>query len=156
LGFASSPLGFLEYIRKTLLEFFYGFPVAVNGEGGFPAEGADIVYAVDMIRVGMGKKDRVQPLYARPYCLKAEFGPRIYDHLFSLGPLDIKGRPEPLVPFVGRAANRAIAAYHGDSVGSTGTEDGEFHCAMSMPENSGLVHERFWSYSNAEFENRGR
>jgi hypothetical protein len=74
LGF---PPFFPKYIRKPLFHFLDGYFIPINRNGLFPAYGTHIIQTVEMVGVGMGKENGVQPAYARFHCLQAELGPRV-------------------------------------------------------------------------------
>jgi hypothetical protein len=117
-GLAASPLGFPKDIGKTLPQFRKGRGVGVERESLFPAQRADIVQAVEMIRMGMGQEYRIEPGNPRPEGLEPEFRPRIDDQPFPALPQDVEGSPGPLIRPLRGTAHRAVAADHRNAVGS--------------------------------------
>ena len=78
-GYASSLLFGMENIGKPFLQFLEGMFCSVYRDRLFSAEGTYIIQAVEMIRMGMGKKHGIQMIDPLPYRLKPEFRSRIYD-----------------------------------------------------------------------------
>jgi hypothetical protein len=135
-GFSASLLGMSKGIGEPFLEFFYGIPVTVHRHGFFmmfSAKGPQIIQPMDMIRMSMGQKYRIQSADPCPNCLEPEFRPRINHCPLSGSACYIQGGAHPLVPGILGTTYRAPASYYRNAMRSTGAKNRELHGLKYTP-----------------------
>lgn len=102
--------------------------------GDYPAvdevESPQVVHAVDMVRMGMGEKDRVDVGDPLAEGLPPEVRRGVYEDVLPLRLYD-DGSPGSLVPWVVGRTDGAVTANHGDTGGCSTAEDGYLHAMDS-------------------------
>ena len=90
------------------------------------AETPDIIESEDMVRMGMGQKDRIHAGDPEGQHLVAEIGRRIEDQMLPFHH-HIQAAAPPRVFYIGGGADRARTPGLGDAVRGSGSKEGGFH-----------------------------
>ncbi len=101
-------------------------------------EAPHVIEPHDVIRMGMGEQGRIQTGDPFPKALDTEIGGGIDDEV-EIGGLHQKGGPGPVIAWVGRPADRAIAPDDRDAVGGPGSEKGEIERRHGFSERTKAV-----------------
>lgn len=122
--------GDFKYVGKTLFNFRESFFGSVYAYGRLSSKAPEVVYAVEVVCVGVGVEDGAEAGEPRREGLEAEFGGGVYEDfaVYALdGVFDKEGGAGSLVFGVSGGADGAAAAYDGNSVGGSGAQKREFH-----------------------------
>jgi hypothetical protein len=119
---------FVEDVGKLAVYFGEGLSVCITGDDLLFEEvkSPEIVDPMNVVGMGMGKEDGVDPRDTLPYCLGTEVGRCVYEYVLAVM-LDQQGGPGPLVSRIGGRTDTASATDHGDSGRCAAAENGEFH-----------------------------
>jgi hypothetical protein len=117
-----------ENIRKIMSNQIKGLFAGVTGNNFFMNEmkAAQIVDAVDMVGMGMGKEHGIDAGNFVPDCLFPEIGRGIHEKV-PAGGFDQDRGAGSFVPWIGGSADTAVAADHWNPRGSSAAEYGYFH-----------------------------
>lgn len=115
-----------------MAQFFQGRLVGIDRKGPLFRKRPDVIKAVEMVRMGMGKEYRIKLSDVGPDRLQPKFRPRINHEggrlvCLSFGTFYVERCPISTIPGIVGGADRAVTSYHGYPVGGPCSKEHDTH-----------------------------